>query len=351
MLADLQVSENESLEDALRAPKNNVFARRFLGTLPETVQAALLDAEGRLNRDGVHRMAMAIFVSAFQGDSGLKLSEKAFESIDMDIRNVVNAISRSLGVLAKAEALTHSGDRQSDLSIGADLAQTVVVYSAIKHNPALTVEKYLDQAAMFGRELTVFQEGILKVINQHRRSPKKLGNILTAYAQGVINSPPPAQAALLPDAEVSKDDLWEKAVKTGEVEEAPALFQNWCYNSKVEMKQPDTAALLSNYCFRRGEDMHNNKEGEFQQVDSLLAEIASQICTSGACFARGDKKAKLPICSPAQKEAREHCILAVKERNIEAGCKPEGTGSKKCPSAFAVCTASIGCRLGREKEK
>lgn len=123
----------------------------------------------------------------------------------------------------------------------------------------------------------------------------------------------------------------------------PFLFS---YKGTVAVKQvEETVALLSNYCFKRGENMH-----ELHQADPLLAEIASQICQTGACFARGDKKGKLPVCSPAQREARERCLLAVKERNVEAGCKPEGTGSKKCPSAFAVCTTSIGCRLGRAKE-
>lgn len=223
MLQELIIGENESLEDALRAPKNQAFAKRFLSTLPETVQAALVDAQGYLNRDGVHRMAMGVFVSAFQGDSGLRLAEKAFESIDMDVRNTVNAIARSLGPLAQAEALTRSGDRDTSLSIGDDLAQTVNVYSAIKRNPALTVEKYLAQEQIFARELTPFQEGILVVLDEYRKSPKKLGGIFTAYAEGVISAPPPAQVALFPGAEITKEGLWESAIKAPEAQ--PVLME------------------------------------------------------------------------------------------------------------------------------
>ena len=223
MLAELVIGENESLEDALRAPKNQAFAKRFLATLPENVQAALVDAQGYLNRDGVHRMAMAVFVSAFQGDAGLRLAEKAFESVDMDVRNTVNSIARSLGYLAQAEALTRSGDRDPNLSIGDDLAQTVNVYSAIKRNPALTVEKYLAQEQIFARELTPFQESILKVLDEYKKAPKKLAGIFTAYAEGVIAAPPPAQAALIPGAEITKEDLWDSAVKAPEVQ--PALME------------------------------------------------------------------------------------------------------------------------------
>ena len=223
MLQELIVGENESLEDALRAPKNQAFAKRFLTTLPENVQAALVDAQGYLNRDGVHRMAMGVFVSAFQGDAGLRLAEKAFESIDMDVRNTVNAIARSLGTLAQAEALTRAGERDTTLSIGDDLAQTINVYSAIKRNPALTVEKYLAQKQIFARELTPFQERILMVLDEYSKSPKKLAGVFTAYAEGVINAPPPAQAALFPGAEITKEGLWESAIKAPEPQ--PALME------------------------------------------------------------------------------------------------------------------------------
>jgi len=83
--------------------------------------------------------------------------------------------------------------------------------------------------------------------------------------------------------------------------------------------------------------------------DPILAEITKQLCSTGVCFAK-PKKGEFPVCSPSRAEARESCIREVKERNIEAGCRPEGTGSKKCPSAFAVCTASVGCRPGRKGE-
>ncbi len=216
MLQELKVGEDESLEDALRAPKNQVFAKRFLSTLPENVQASLVDAQGYLNRDGVHRMAMAIFVSAFQGDSGLRLAEKAFESVSMDVRNTVNAIARSLGPLAQAESLIRDGERDTALSIGDDLAQTINVYSAIKRNPSLTVEKYLAQEQIFARELTPFQENILVVLEEYKKSPKKLAGVFTAYAEGVISAPPPAQTALFPGAEITKEGLWDSAIITPE---------------------------------------------------------------------------------------------------------------------------------------
>ncbi len=218
MLMELSVGETQSLEDALRSSRNKGFANRFLATLPENVQASLVDSKGFLNRDGVHRMAMAVFVSAFQGDTGLRLAEKAFESVDMDVRNSISAIARSLGPLAQAEALIRSGERQTDLSIGDDLAQAVTVYSAIKRTPELTVETYLAQGQMLERELTDFEERVLIVFDNYRRSPRKLGAVLGAYAGKVIDSPPPAQATMIPGASLSKEQMWEDAVRGAEAE-------------------------------------------------------------------------------------------------------------------------------------
>jgi hypothetical protein len=253
MLRELEIGENQSLEDALRAARNQPFAKRFLATLPENIQAALLDAKGYLNRDGVHRMAMAIFVSAFQGDSGLRLAEKAFESVDMDVRNVVNAIARALGNLAQSEALARSGDRDSALSIGEDLAQTINVYSAIKRIPGMTVDKYLSQSQMFARELTPFQEEILVTLEKYKSSPRKLANILNAYAEAVIESPPPAQISMLPGEELVKEDLWRSAMTHAEepAEQPVTMFEEACempaskyhYLASMFTPSPELAAM------------------------------------------------------------------------------------------------------------
>ena len=53
----------------------------------------------------------------------------------------------------------------------------------------------------------------------------------------------------------------------------------------------------------------------------------------------------LPVCTKAKAVKLEHCIMSVKERNVDKGCKPAGTGSKKCPSPFAVCQSSLKCKV------
>jgi len=66
----------------------------------------------------------------------------------------------------------------------------------------------------------------------------------------------------------------------------------------------------------------NNNGGEMKmKQDPILAEVASQICSSGICLAEPKKKSKLlPICSPSQAKALEKCILDVKAK-LPAKCK------------------------------
>ena len=56
-------------------------------------------------------------------------------------------------------------------------------------------------------------------------------------------------------------------------------------------------------------------------------------------------KPKLPVCTLTKAKKLERCILSVKDRNVAKGCKAEGTGSKKCPSPWAVCQSSLKCKV------
>jgi len=213
MLDGLEVLEGEAIEDALRSTRNKDFVTSFLRKLSENEQARLVDAKGILNQDGVRRVAMALFVATFKGDVGLKLAERFFESTDVNVRNALNGIGRSLGLLARAESLTAGGQRDSSLAIGEDLAKAVSVFSAIKKTPGMDVKKYLAQLQMLERELTPFQERILAVLDEHSKSARRIGSILGTYAQLVLDSPPPQQASMIEAVRASKQELFETAVR------------------------------------------------------------------------------------------------------------------------------------------
>lgn len=228
MLQELDVAEDESIEDALRNRRNASFVNRFLGKLTQNEQASLVDSNGLLNQDGLRRVVAAIFVRAFPGDSGLALAEKVFETLDLGIRNVITGISRAVGPLASVEALTEDGRRDSELSIGPDLAAVVPVFVRIRQTSGATVSDYLDQEQLFGRELTPFQETLLIFLDANSRSGRKIGQALRNYAESVIALPPPEQTSFIDLAPPSKVELWTRAVEAEPERDPslePALFQ------------------------------------------------------------------------------------------------------------------------------
>jgi hypothetical protein len=240
MLNSLEVNEGESIEDALRARRNQPFVTAFISKLPENEQALLVDAKGQLNSDGVRRMGMAIFVSTFKGDTGLRLASQFFEALDTNVKNAFNGILRSLGVLSQAENLVASGSRDSRYAIGDDLARAIGVYSRLK-SENMTVSKYLAQSQMLERELTPFQERILQVLDEHSRSAKRIGQILTNYAQSVIDSAPPGQVSMLGDIRATKEELFEQAIgkMKSEVEKTSLHQKEWLAKKLVGCKLPE----------------------------------------------------------------------------------------------------------------
>ena len=226
MLMGITVGDTESLEDALRATRNAPFVTQFLAKLPPNEQARLVDGTGRLNQDGVRRAVAAVFVRAFPGDAGLALAERVFETLDNDIRNVVGGIGRSLGPLAQLSALIAEGKRPPDLDIAGDLAATVPVFVRIKRTAGQTVRDYLDQAQLFGRELSPFQEAMLRFIDENSRSGKRISAALRNYAAAVIALPPPEQVSFMPAEPPDKLALWEAAVSKPEEAPTPTMFQD-----------------------------------------------------------------------------------------------------------------------------
>ena len=221
----LWVGEDQGIEDALRSLSNGQFVSAFLATIPANQRAQITDSRGQLNQDGIRRMVMALFVNAFPGESGLKLAEKFFESTEPSVRNVFNGIAQALGKIAKSEALCRSNGRDPGLAIGEDLAAAVVVFSDIKKTPGMTVANYLGQAQMFERRLNPFQERLLKLLDERARSGKKIGQLLKAYADVVLETPPPAQGALIPGSKLTKEEALDAAIKRGDAGEQARLVQ------------------------------------------------------------------------------------------------------------------------------
>ncbi len=209
-LQALQVAEGVSIEEALTQAQNRDVVRAWLSQFSANERAPMVDDEGRLNQEGVRRAAMTAFAFAFEGEAGLRLAGLFFESTDNNVRNVGIGIMASLGSLATAEGLVRDGARPDSLSIGEDLARSIDVFSVLRRE-GMSVEDYLAQGQLFERQLTPFQEQVLRDISERGRSGKRIGQVLRNYADRVISSPDTRQAGLLDLDPVNKEDLWELA--------------------------------------------------------------------------------------------------------------------------------------------
>ena len=120
---------------------------------------------------------------------------------------------------------------------------------------------------------------------------------------------------------------------------------------KIQREAYERAAIVRNAITSLMQATYKKGSEVQMKQDPILAEVTSQICSSGICLA---KRSKLPICSPSQAKVLERCILDVKAK-LPAKCKPywskpleEQPG--RCYNAWAVCRSSVGCRLGGSKK-
>ena len=255
MLGSLDVLEGEAIEKALRSERNKAFVAAYLSKVAENERAGLMDARGYLSSDGIRRMVMGIFAATFKGKTGLSLASKFFEAIDeTGVKNAFNGILRSLGIMAQAENLVASGARETDLTFGEDLARTMEVFSNLR-GADMSVADYLAQVQLFERQLSPFQETVLKALDQHARSAKRIGNILTYYAQAVIDSAPPSQVQMIPGPKPDKAVLFTQAVKrVGEEAEAEKAERE-----AKKQKEPVAAMGCGLTCLLQGYEVIRRK--------------------------------------------------------------------------------------------
>ena len=229
MLNSLEIGDGQTIEDALRSNANSQFVASFLSKLTANDRASISDAKGNLSQDAIHRMVMAVFVNVFSGETGLSLAQRFYENTDIAAKNVFNGLIGALGKLAQADNLVKDGQRTAGLDIGDDLAKVVVVFSDLKKQDGMTVDKFLNQTAMFERVLNPFQELLLKEIDKRSRSGKKISALLKSYADIVIEQPPPSQGSFMAIDPLTKEQIFEAAIRRSSlvtVEDIIQLFDS-----------------------------------------------------------------------------------------------------------------------------
>jgi hypothetical protein len=202
------------LDTTLRSPRNRDFVRSFVANTPETERAEMMDKTGNLTQRGEKRIKAAMFNRVYDSP---ELTDRIFESTDNDVKNITNGMMNSLGNVSKAEELVRTGQRAGDISISDDITKAVNVYTTLKQR-GMSVDDYLSQGQMFGRELTPTQEKIMVELHSRRRSGKQVKEFLDGWNELVEAEPHPQQTSMFGPGGRSKDELvdtWIERARTG----------------------------------------------------------------------------------------------------------------------------------------
>lgn len=165
--------------DVALTPNNITRLKQSLSGYNQAEIASLVDSNGSLSQDGVRRVRNAILAKAY-GNSGTL--SRMVESTDADMRNVLGALTRSAGIVAKVRSDIKSGAIPEGADLTKNLLGAVETFSQIraKNQP---LDQYLAQKNLFGENLDSDSQEILKFLHDNVRSQKKL----TEFIKGVYD--------------------------------------------------------------------------------------------------------------------------------------------------------------------
>ena len=198
----------------LNTAANRGFIRDFVGAMPHTVQAQMVDADGRLSQDGVRRLRNALLYRAYGNSPTLS---RMVESTDQGARNLVNALVQAAPKIAQARDNIQAGNMHN-----ADIAEEVV-QAAEKLNQIReqggSVADYLAQQGLFGEDMNAVSRELLAFFEEHKRSGKAIATLLRNYydvlaAQGNPNQQDVFSEQAAPD----KQQLLEQTINDYEQE-------------------------------------------------------------------------------------------------------------------------------------
>ncbi|MBP9870279.1 MAG: hypothetical protein KBC53_02110, partial [Nitrosomonas sp.] len=141
-----------------------------LGDFSPAELSSLVGKNGELSQDGVKRVRNAMLAKAYGNSETLG---RIVESTDGDMRNVLGALTKSAGVVAKARSEISAGAVPKEVDITDNLLDAVETFSQIraKNQP---LENYLAQQNMFGDGIDSDSQEILQFLHDNVRSQKKL---------------------------------------------------------------------------------------------------------------------------------------------------------------------------------
>jgi hypothetical protein len=144
--------------------------RQSLSDYNPSELAALTDNSGMLSQDGVRRIRNAMLAKAYGKSETLG---RLVESTDSDMRNVLGALTKSSGSVAKARAHINAGGAPKQIDVTDNLLQAVETFGKIRavNQP---LDNYLAQQNIFNDGIDADSKEILQFLHNNVRSQKRL---------------------------------------------------------------------------------------------------------------------------------------------------------------------------------
>ena len=196
------------------------FIKRFMGRLPQTEQANMVDADGQLAPAGYARIRNAVLAKAYGNSPVLR---RMTESLDDNMRNVTKALVKVAPRVAQARQAIAEG-ALFDADITPDLIESVSTLAALK-DQGISVNDALAQGQMFGGYSDEVRE-ILQFLGENLRRPNKIAEFIDNYFTALEAAGSPNQGSLIGDNEApAKADLLKAAKdKTNGQQASGSLF-------------------------------------------------------------------------------------------------------------------------------
>ena len=217
----------------LNTPANRGFIRQFVGQMPTTVQAQMVDAQGMLSQEGTRRLHNALLHRAYGNSPALS---RLVESTDQGARNMVSAMMQAAPTIAKARDHIKSG-AMHDADIAADIVSAVEKLNQLRESGSSTAD-YLAQQGMFEDDLSPVARDLLQFLDEHKRSAKAIATLLRNYYDLLGAQGSPNQADVFGDNTApDKQQLLRKAADDYKQQNGTAE-QNELFGNSETFRRP-----------------------------------------------------------------------------------------------------------------
>ena len=198
----------------LNTAANRGFIRDFVGAMPHTVRAQMVDADGRLSQDGVRRLRNALLYRAYGNSQTLS---RMVESTDQGARNLVNALVQAAPKIAQARDNIRAG-AMHDADIAEEVVQAAEKLNQIREQGG-SVADYLAQQGLFGEDMNAVSRELLAFFEEHKRSGKAIATLLHNYYDALAAQGNPNQQDVFGEqASPDKQQLLEQTINDYEQE-------------------------------------------------------------------------------------------------------------------------------------